>query len=170
MSDLDSNTEAFAFTIDDRFYEYQSPAVPFDWYDTTWTYHTFGIELLPNELRFLYDSNVVLRLPDRMIPQDNRYYDIMKNLDRTVMKFFVGEIDLNPNSDWSDPYGSDSTRDMYGNYISRTYAWRHDFETRYANHQAGFDTLHGQPTAHKHIDYVKVWDIPSGTQIPNYPR
>ena len=132
------------------------------------TYHTFGLELLPHEARFLVDSNVVRRVPDRMIPPGNRQYDMLKDLDRTPLDFWIGEFDLDADRDDDgnpiDPFGFDSVHN------TRTYRWRHMFEQHFADGRPGFDTYHGHPAAHKRIDYVRVWDVPDGMKISAFPN
>ena len=165
--------------------EYELLAVAFDWGDTavsSYQYHTFGIELLPNELRYLIDSAVVLRVPDRLIPPGTRQYDLVKNLDRSPMQFYIGELDMDPNHPSSDPFGTDSTISGFSAAVAirpftinpTTYTQRHYFEQATASGWAGCwpVTIGGRtyPTAHKLIDYVRVWDVPAGTPIPNFPH
>lgn len=37
-------------------------------------------------------------------------------------------------------------------------------------HNPGFEDVNGKPAAHHLIDYIKVWDVPTSVQIPNYPQ
>jgi hypothetical protein len=156
-------------------FEYPEPSVAFDWGDSAgYAYHTFGVEILPNEIRFLYDSNVVRRIPDRLIPPGHREYDVASKLGRTPPSFYIGQLDYDRNGDYTfDPYGIDSTKDG-GNYISKTFRERTSFEQAVALGWHGFEpaTIGSitYPAAHDKIDYVRVWDVPRDQRISNYPH
>ncbi|MFI5201155.1 MAG: hypothetical protein ACHQNE_02055, partial [Candidatus Kapaibacterium sp.] len=74
-SDFHNHDEPYSFTLPGVLYPVQH--IPFNGNDTTggYTYHTFAMEWLPHEVRYLIDSVVVCRFPDRLIPPGNPYYD-----------------------------------------------------------------------------------------------
>ena len=142
------------------------------------------MEWLPNEVRFLLDSNVVRRIPDRMIPPGNQYpnnlyFNWAAKLPRTPVSLHIGEFVTDYNS--PDSFGTDSLG-VYDSvaYIingdttfrSRAYQERHYFEEH--PDCAGCDTVTiGTQTyhaAHHKIDYVKIWDVPADKKISAYPN
>ncbi len=159
-SDLDSGTEAYTYTVDEDGSASPLPAFPFDLYDTAgdYKYHTFAVEVLPYELRYLVDSNVVCRLPDRLISPNHQKYRFF--ISQVPPDLRIGEFDL----DGSDPFGLDST--------SITYQEKKYFEEH--PHNPGFRdvTINGKTyhAAHDLIDYVRVWTVPSDVTIPKYPH
>jgi hypothetical protein len=125
----------------------------------------------------LYDSNVVRRIPDRLIPVGDSEYDVASKLPRSGGNFMLGQFDLDNNGDLSDPFGIDTTGAWNNNPTSVTYMQRKAFEQAVAysiahpsTPWAGFWPYHGQTVAHDRIDYVRVWDLPAGTTIPNFPN
>jgi hypothetical protein len=172
-SDIHSYTERYAYSVDEG--DFACPAVPFDLYSDTigdYKYHTFAVEVLPHELRYLIDSNVVLRLPDRLIPPGNKEFGL--NLDRGPADLRIGEFDL----EGSDPFGLDTTfvywlpDTITKHYNSVTYAEKKYFEDH--PHNPGFRdvTINGKTyhAAHNLIDYVKIWDVPKDVKIPDFPH
>ena len=158
---------------DEGFHFDLGPPSTIAWGDSTggYHYHTFGVEILPSEIRFLYDSTVVQRLPDRLVPRNDPEYDVVTQLGRGAFNFWIGQFDLDNNDDLSDPFGEKDSVDSHGNYTSRTYAQRRDFELHAAAPSwPGFWPYRGQPAAHDLIDYVCVWDVPSGSEITKYPH
>jgi hypothetical protein len=137
---------------------------------TPYRYHTFAMEYLPHEVRFLVDSVVVRRLPDRLIPPGTPYSDWITKEPRAALVFHAGEFEVD--NDTSDPFGVDSTvaytYDGYNAYKSETYYERKFFELHPNN--PGFWDVYGQHTAHHLLDYVKVWDVPKNVTIPGYPN
>jgi hypothetical protein len=148
-SDLDSNTEPYLFSVNEE--TQLLPAMPFDLYDSLgdYTYHTFGVEILPHELRYLMDSNVVYRIPDRMVPRGNVAYNPV--FDRSPLDVRIGEFDI-------------------GNLADDIASFVHD--TSFAG-WPGFRpvTIGGRsyPAAHHLIDYVRIWDVPADMKISNFP-
>ncbi len=142
---LHTYTEPYSYTINEE--TQAMPAMPFDFGDSTggYTYHTFGVEILPHEMRYLMDSNVVFRFPDRMIPPGNPSANLV--FDRTPLELQIGEMDA-----------PDSVSFMHAA----------------ANNWPGFrDVTIGGKTyyaAHRLIDYVRFWDVPADVKIPNYPH
>jgi hypothetical protein len=120
------------------------------------------MEWLPHEIRFLYDSNVVRRFPDRLVPAGSPYYDYATTMMRSLANIRPAEIDID--YDPSDPFGTNSS--------SVTYIERQFFEHHLTN--PGFwDVIIGGRTyhaAHHRVDYVKVWDVPKDVTIPNLPK
>ena len=180
-TDLHSNTEAYAFTATDLYTDnaYPQPLLPFNGNDTTsgsYQYHTFAMEWLPNEVRFLIDSVVVRRWPDRMVPPGTPYSNWITQTPRALPTFTPAEEGINFSK--TDPFGLDSSRDTSGGggywgtgYNSPAYVQRTYFE-----HAAsipgwpGFETIDGKTVAHHLIDYIKVWDVPKDVIVPNYPQ
>jgi hypothetical protein len=57
-------------------------------------WHTWTMELLPHECRFLLDGRVVQRVPDRLIPRSDKRADFVSNFPRMLTPFTVQfEID-----------------------------------------------------------------------------
>ncbi len=176
-SDLDRNTEAYQFdrrVLYSAHESYPVATLPFDGNDTSggYEYHTFTMEWLPHEIRYLYDSVVLRRFPDRLVPRNSPYYDWISQLPRSLALIRPAEIDMDVNSNNYDPYGMDDTvaytYDGLTFYKSITYQERHYFETHLMN--PGFENVDGQPVAHHLIDYVKVWDVPADVKIPDLPH
>lgn len=165
-SDLDSNHEPYPFKVAEGFGDYPGPPFALDWgkTDTVYRYHTFAVEILPSEIRFLYDSNVVRRIPDRLIPLGDTENDLAWKLPRSHFNFFIGQLDQDNNDDaHTDPFGNDSG--------SITWEQRQSFEHAAASPSwAGFWPYHGKNVAHDLIDYVRVWDVPSDMKIPDFPH
>jgi hypothetical protein len=176
-TDLDSNTEAYAFTATDLYSDpgYPIPPLPFNGNDTTpssYQYHTFAMEWLPHEVRFLIDSVVVRRLPDRMIPPGTPYSDWITTTPRSPTVFTPGEEGIDYKA--YDPLG---TNDSIGpGWWSSIYNSPAYVERQYFEHAAsvagwpGFEVVDGKTVAHHMIDYVKVWDVPKDVFIPNFPQ
>ncbi len=172
-SDLHSGDEPFPFTMPGQAYPvaYQ----PFNGGDTTggYQYHTFAMELLPNEVRFLIDSVVVERWPDRMVPPGNPYYDWAATLPRSMPNLFLAEMDVDLTG--TDTMGTNSSIAyiLSGDttYNSDTYVERKYFEAHPHNPGCWDVTIDGKTyhAAHHLVDYVKVWDVPKNVFITNYP-
>ncbi len=183
-TDLHTNTEAYQYTIPDLYsgsYGYPSAPIEIDrdtnandqeGIDSTpYRYHTFAMEFLPHEVRFLVDSNVVRRWPDHLIPPGNPYYDWITTQPRSMLTIHPGEFDMDNNSKNADPFGGDDTSGYWMGWLgynSITYEERHYFETH--PHNPGCWDVNGQHAAHHLLDYVKVWDVPKDVKIPDYPH
>ena len=118
------------------------------------------MKLLPHEVRYLVDSVVVRRFPDRRVPPGNAYYDWAGTMPRSATDIHPAQNDM--------PGGDDIFGDTVG---SQMYQARVYFE--HAAAQAswpGFETIDGKRVAHHMLDYVKVWDVPKNVIIPNYPH
>ena len=119
------------------------------------------MEVLPHEIRILYDSNVVRRIPDRLVPPGDPHYDWVTTMPRSLAGIWPAQTDF-------DLDGNDSFGTHPG---SVTYQ-----ERKYFEHAAttpgwpGFGNVDGKPAAHHMIDYVKVWDVPADVKIPNLPH
>ena len=143
---------------------YPQPPVAFDGDDTTggYVYHTYTMELMPHEMRFLVDGNVIRRFPDRLIPVNNKQYDRISKFTRNCTYFYPAEfdIDLTP----GDTLGTNPT--------SRTYMERNYFETHLSNPGMRPVTIGGVTynAAHHLIDYIKIWDVPADVKISGFPK
>ncbi len=120
------------------------------------------MEWLPHEVRYLIDSNVVRRFPDRLVPKTSKYYDWVTTEPRTPASIYPAEFDI----DFGSP-DNDSLGIIPGSasYFERQYFLSHDSTTG-----EGFWPVHGMPAAHHLLDYVKVWDVPKDVIIPGYPH
>ncbi len=154
--------------------------------DTTpYQYHTFGMEIFPSEIRFLVDSVVVRRIPDRLIPRGDPYYDWAWTTPRSPIDIHLPELDLDfstytnaSGATVTDTLGQDSSTSTYKGvtyYNSIAYAIRSYFEHHGDSCEGCWDVeeppgsgrwLHA---AHHLVDYIKVWDVPADVQIPKYP-
>ncbi len=173
-TDLHSFTQKYSF---DRRVLYSShegypvATLPFNGNDTSggYEYHTFTMEWLPHEIRYLYDSIVLRRFPDRLVPRNSPYYDWISQMPRSLVNIRPAEIDMDVNS--NDPFGVDDTvafvSDGFTYYKSITYQERHYFE--HALSALSWPGVWGG-AAHHLIDYIKVWDVPADVKIPNFPH
>ena len=118
-------------------------------------YHTYGMEWLPHEVRILYDSVVVRRIPDRLVPRSSIYYDWAGTESRSPTVLRPAEVDL-------DGYWNDTT--------SNGWEERKYFEAHASDCLGCWPDANGHPAAHHMLDYVKVWDIPKDVKIPDYPH
>jgi hypothetical protein len=109
------------------------------------------MELLPHEVRFLMDSNVVRRIPDRTIPIGNKEYDLATTIERCPEQILLAETDL----DNEDTVGL--SQDIDTSSRSRG-CW---------DVTIGGVTYHA---AHDRVDYVKVWDVPADCKIEGFPQ
>ena len=121
------------------------------------------MEILPNEVRFLIDSNVVQRLPDRLMPRGSMYYDYVSNLARHIIPIRPAQFDLN-----------NTIAEMLDSTNTLGYQERRYFE-KYGDSCKGCwpVTIGGKlytHAAHHLLDYVKVWDIPSDMKVPDFPH
>lgn len=176
-SDIHSYTEPYGYHVTDLYehhYGYPIAPIAFDADDTaasSYKYHTFAMEFLPNEVRFLVDSNVVRRLPDRLVPIGSPYYDWIAKLPRSLAGIHpvTMDIDKSPN----DPYGRDTATEDWGDgkihYSSITHAERKYFEDHGAD-CPGCKDVNGQHVAHTRIDYFKIWDVPADVKISGFPQ
>ena len=141
------------------------------------------MEWLPHEVRILYDSVVVRRFPDRLIPPGNPQYDWVSTQPRSNIELFPAQFDIDlgtytdtitklKDTDWFGTYGA---RDGYGDFLSITKQQRQYFETHTTN--PGFWPVEippgsgiWYPAAHHLLDYVKIWDVPKDVTIPKYPH
>ncbi len=167
---LDSGDEAYGFTINEG--GYPEPYYPFNGNDTTqssYQYHTFAMEWLPHEVRFLVDSVVVRRWPDRLVPPGDPHYDWVSTMPRGLAWILPAQTDFDYSS--GDPFGADPSLNSWGGPTSITYVERKYFEHAAQNpHWPGFETVDRKQVAHYLIDYVKVWDVPKNDYIPNLPH
>jgi len=176
ISVLRGNTEPYHYTVSEGpkgTSGYPIPPVAFNADDTTggYAYHTFAMEVLPHEIRILFDSNVVRRIPDRLIPPGNPYYDWASKLERSVLSIHPGEMDIdNP----ADSLCNDASLDSHGNFNSVAYVERQFFDAHNTNAALGcWPVTIGSktyPAAHHLVDYVKVWDVPADVKIPDYQQ
>jgi hypothetical protein len=123
------------------------------------------MELLPHEVRFLVDSNVVRRIPDHLVPTNTPYYDWASKIMRSPVNIHPAEFDID--LDTNDRFGV-----VPG---TSTYNERHYFETHLGN--PGFWDVdippgsgHWYHAAHHLVDYVKIWDVPTSMKISGYPQ
>ena len=124
------------------------------------------MEWLPHEVRILYDSVVVRRFPDRLVPPSSPFYDWVSTAPRLPVVLYPGQIDIDGAD--KDPMARESGTDSHGNDTSISYLERQYFETHTTN--PGFWPVNGRPAAHHLIDYVKVWDVPKDVKIPDWPH
>lgn len=130
-------------------WEYPVAPLPFNGDDTTghYEYHTFAMEWLPHEVRFLVDSVVVRRWPDRLVPPGNPNFDWVTQTGRSPAWFHPAELDVD-------------------NAYDQTY-----FEHEVSSGWPGcWPDKYGRPAAHHLLDYVKVWDVPKDVIVPSYPQ
>jgi hypothetical protein len=176
--DIHTNTEAYSYAISD--YGTRGPtgeiaqtqidtlpayytdsatlAVSLDHYaHSRYVYHTFSMEWLPNEIRFLVDSNIVRRIPDRMVPPGNNYFDWAARTPRAPEDLQVAEFVMNGGT---YPIGLDSAQRAFFEAYDTTCSGCKDVTI-------GGHTYHA---AHQKVDYVKVWDTPADVKITNYTR
>ena len=105
-------------------------------------YHTFTMEFLPHEARILIDGHVLRRFQDHLIPIGDIRYDYVTTTPRAPMNIAPAEFDL-------------------GNLGTSEYTFeKADFESKYG--------VGG--TASQYLDYVKVWDLPAGSNLPGFPH
>lgn len=163
---LHIDTEAYSYSMPGV--AYPVPTLPFNADDSTghYEYHTFAMEWLPNEVRYLVDSVVVRRFPDRMVPPSSPYYDWAGTMPRVIGADLRIETDFD--YDENDPLGKTPGTITYQ-------------ERQYFEHAAsvmprwpGFKNVtiggHTYNAAHHKLDYVKIWDVPSNVKIPDYPH
>jgi hypothetical protein len=175
-TDVHSHTEQYQYTIKEGGeggVNYPMAWENFNGDDTTggYEYHTFTMELLPHELRYLVDGNVVRRVPDRLVPVGTKYYDWASTFERTALCIHPAEIDID--EDPSDSLGTDTSHTSDGKYYkSLTYQERHYFDTHLTNPGCWDVTIGGRTyhAAHHLVDYVKVWDVPADMKISGFPQ
>ncbi len=63
------------------------------------------MEWLPHEVRYLIDSNVVRRFPDRLVPKTSKYYDWVTTEPRTPASIYPAEFDIDFGSPDNDSLG-----------------------------------------------------------------
>ena len=178
LNTIHSHTEAYSYQIVDLYthgYGYPTPEVlvdrdtvtPSDTSDyarTPYRYHTFAMEFLPHEIRYLYDSVVVRRIPDRLIPRGNKYYDIISQEPRSPANLIPAEFDgdLDP----KDPFG---IKPNYTGQYEREFFFAHVSDTTegFGDVMINGKTYHA---AHHLLDYVKVFDVPKDVTISGYPK
>ena len=171
--DAKSNTERYTFILPDAYagwgdgFGYRVPPYQVNGetsntdtaaLDTIpYRYHTFTMEWLPHEVRFLYDSVVVYRFPDRMIPPGDPYYDWVERFGRSPVNILPGEFD-----------GDDelNSLDSHGNPTQSAQITQNFFLAHLGNASMGF----WNGAAHHLLDYVKVWDVPRDVIIPGFPK
>jgi hypothetical protein len=105
------------------------------------------MEFLPHEWRFLVGGAVVRREPDRLIPRNDKRHDFVSEFPRMLTPVNFGEFDIGGAVRLA-------ARASDGDYQAR----KADFKARY-----------GTTAASTHIDYFKVWDLPSDYIIPKFP-
>ena len=127
------------------------------------------MEVLPHEIRILYDSNVVRRIPDRLVPPGSQYYDYATNYVRTRMALLPGEFDIDLDSyiDSLEVSHVDSLGQVPGTLTNkeRTY-----FEAHVNDCAGCWPDKNGHPAAHHRLDYIKIWDVPSDMKISDYQQ
>ena len=133
---------------------YPMPSIPTN--DTSSTggyeYHTFTVEWLPHEMRYLYDSSVVFRVPDRLVPPNSKYYNWGANIPRALIPFHPGETDID----------NDSLTAAYLNaHPTNPGCWDVEFPPK---------SGHWYHAGHERLDYVKVWDVPADVKITPFPN
>ncbi len=176
-ADLKTNRESFVYELPDAYAGGPGYGVPamltgadttFDYGDSVdgyrrdsaaytaepYRYHTFTMEWLPHEVRILYDSVVVRRWPDRMIPQGSPFYDYASTMARGPVYLIPGGFSMD-----GDPVVSSSWSGLSSVNYFRTHAG-----------YPGFWPFHGQNAAHHLIDYVKVWDLPKTVIVASFPH
>jgi hypothetical protein len=127
--------------------DYPVPSVALDttnYRTSNYMYHTFALELLPNEARFLQDGNVVYRFPDRMIPPTDKHYNWITNMYRSPVAINPGEADIEPA------------------VLAAQVAW---FKNHVSSHPWYWDNA-----AHELIDYLRLYDVPSNVSISGLPH
>jgi hypothetical protein len=164
-TDLSNGDSEFYYTVDEG-PDYPVPGIAFD--TTKYQYHTFTMELLPHEMRILYDGNVRLRFPDRLIPPSYPQHDCITKLPRAPMDAYVGEFDID-GSYTDDPLGTHPG--------SITYQERKYFEWADTMLSHGCWDVQIPPVtgpsyhaAHHLIDYIDILDLPQGMKVPEYPH
>jgi hypothetical protein len=128
------------------------PVPPINVDTNNYKYHTYTMEFLPHEARFLVDGAVRQRFPDRLIPKGDPRYDYVTTVPRTPMGIFsLAEIGMD--------------RD------SATYAMEKAYFESHVDTCLGCwpNTIGGTPAAHHMIDYMKIWDLPSDAKLPDFP-
>ncbi|HET6401371.1 MAG TPA: hypothetical protein VFH95_08225 [Candidatus Kapabacteria bacterium] len=118
-------------------------------------YHTYAMEWLPHEVRILYDSVVVRRFPDRLVPPGSPYFDWVGTLARGAALIRPAEFD-----------GDDVVSQPSG-VATEELKYFEQYDTTLGH---GFWDVHGQHAAHHLLDYVKVWDVPADVKIPPFPQ
>ena len=120
------------------------------------------MEFLPHEVRFLYDSVVVRRIPDRLIPPGNKFYDWAGTFARNEVHMHPAEFDY-------DGYNPSGQHDPFGTVPGGSGYIERKFFEQYDTSCSGCwpVTIGGitYPAAHHLLDYVKVWDMPADTKI-----
>jgi hypothetical protein len=145
---LHTNTERYQYAVAEQ--GYNLPAMPFDLGDSTggYTYHTFGVEILPHEMRYMMDSNVMARLPDRLIPPSYKRSGLL--VERSPLDLRIAQFDLD--------YSILDIERAYFEHAAATSGW------------PGFRDVGGKHAAHHLVDYVRIWDVPADVKIPNFPH
>jgi hypothetical protein len=185
-TDLHSNTEKYSFdrrVLYSPHSGYPVATLPFNGNDTTggYEYHTFAMEWLPHEIRYLYDSIVLRRFPDRLVPVGSPYYDWISTMPRSLALIRPAQIDMDVNPNNFDPFGVDDTSFFWPHTADSVQYWnsitgeeRQFFEEHNTETALGFEdvTIGGRTyhAAHHLIDYVKVWDVPKDVKIPDFPH
>ena len=171
-SDPKSYTEQYTFILPDAYagngdgFGYRVPAI-LTGADTITTdtaalnyrpyrYHTYAMEFLPNEVRILFDSVVVYRFPDRMIPPGSLYYNWVNTMGRGGINIIPGEFDADDELDNRSNGIPDQVSQITQNFF---FAHLNDSTLGFWNQ-----------AAHHLIDYVKVFDVPKDVTIPNFPH
>jgi hypothetical protein len=124
---------------------------------TPYKYHTFAMEWLPNEIRFLMDSNVIRRFPDHTLPVGNRFYNWPNKIPRGPEYFRPAEWIMNPSN---NPLIADSASKAFFEEYDTTCSGCGDVTI-------GGHTYHA---AHQMVDYIRIWDVPADVKIPNFTR
>jgi len=113
-----------------------------------YVYHTYTMELFPHECEFFVDSLIVLRFPDRMVPKEDLRYDYVSQFPRTPIQFLLSSLGIDP----GNVHGEDSIETAF-----------------FLNNVATAPGCWGG-AAHGLIDYVKIWDLPSGYSVSPYKQ
>ncbi len=121
-----------------------APAVHINLSD--YRYHTYSLEILPHEVRYLIDGHVLRRAPDRLIPPGDPSADYMTPAPRSPMNIVPAEFGP-PDS-----------------------AYYYYFKSAVTTCQGCWTDGNGQHIASQYIDYVKVFDLPSDIIVPKFPH
>src|SRR5579871_5481055 len=100
-----------------------------------------AMEWLPHEVRILFDSVVVRRFPDRLLPPNSPYYNWVEGFGRAPVNVIPGEFDAD------DVLVDPSYNATY------TQRW-------FLAHVGDVGTGYWNGAAHHRLDYVKVFDVP----------
>jgi len=116
-----------------------------------------AMEWLPHEVRILFDSVVVRRYPDRLLPPSSPYYNWVEGFGRAPVNVIPGEFDADDELVNVDSHGHPSSNSVY------TQNW-------FLAHVGDVGTGYWNGAAHHRLDYVKVFEVPKNVIIPGFPQ